>query len=166
MPGTPQEMIEQFCSVLPPKLTSNILEDYSLELSPSTIQRMTQEILSLSLFWMEQAFRVTLPEEVTSYLLEGVYQSVRGAWKTKYEMDPDEENHFFPKMTQQHANWEKIVKQGGEPIAVLSEVVSSLELEGAIGAKDLQKLLALFFDLVPIEEVGEIAGRIEEELAG
>jgi len=166
MPGTLQEMVEQFCSVLPSRLSSKTLEDYCLELSPSTIQRTTQEILSVSLFWMEQAFRVTLPKEIASHVLDGIYQSVREAWETKYGWHLDEESPFFRVMTQQHAKWEKIIQQGGEPITVLSEAVSSLELKGTIGSEDRQKLLALFLDLVPIEEVGEIAGRIEEELAG
>jgi hypothetical protein len=166
MPGTPQEMIEQFCSVLPQRVGSKKLGEYGLELSPSATQRTTQEILSLSLFWMEQAVRVTLPKELTRYLLEGIYQSVRGTWKTVYELDAVEEAPFFRRMPQQHANWGKIVNQGGEPIAVLSEAVSSLEAESLIGSEDRQNLLALFLDLVPIEEVGEIAGGIEEELAG
>jgi hypothetical protein len=166
MPGTPQEMVEQFCSVLPQRLTSTLLEEYGLRLSPSTIQRTTQEILSLTLFWMEQAFRVTITKELTSYLLEGITQSVRGTWKSDYELGPDEEAQFFRRMPQQHENWEMMVRQGGEPIAVLSEAVSSLEAENIISSEDGQKLLAMFLDLVPIEEVGEIAGGIEEELAG
>ncbi|MDX1411332.1 MAG: hypothetical protein R3351_04180 [Nitrospirales bacterium] len=166
MPGTPQDMIEQFCSILPQRLTSAILEEYGLELQPSTIQRTTQEILSLSLFWMDQAVRVTLPQELTSSLLEGISQSVRGTWTTDYELDPDEEAHFFRRMPHQHENWEKIVRQGGEPIAVLSEAVSSLEAENIIGSEDGQNLLAVFLDLVPIEEIGEMARGIEEELAG
>ena len=166
MPGTPQEMIEQFCSVLPQRLTSTLLDEYGLTLSPSTIQRTTQEILSLTLFWMEQAFRVTLPKELTSYLLEGITQSVRGTWKTDYELDPDEEAQFFRRMPQQHENWEKMVRQGGEPIAVLSEAVSSLEAENIIGSEDGQKLLAMFLDLVPIEEVGGDCGGNRRRIGG
>ena len=166
MPGTPQELIAQLSSVLPPKLTTDILEPYGLELNSSTIQRMTQDILSLSLFWMEQAFRVTLPKELTSYLLEGITQSVRGTGTTDDKLDPDEEAQFFRRIPQQHETWEKMVRQGGEPIAILSEAVSSLEAENIIGSEDREKLLALLLDLVPIEEVGEIAGQIEEELAG
>jgi hypothetical protein len=166
MPGTPQQMTEQFCSVLPPKLTSEILEEYGLELSPPIIQRIIQDTLSLSLFWMEQAIRVTLPKELTSYLLEGIYQYVRGGWNTDYELDPEEVDPFFSRIPQQHANWDKIVKQGGEPIAVLTEAVSTMEAENIVSPKEGQKLLALFLDLVPIEEVGEVAGGIEEELAG
>lgn len=159
-------MTEQFCSVLPPKLTSEILEEYGLELSPPIIQRTIQDTLSLSLFWMEQAIRVTLPKELTSYLLEGIYQCVRRGWNTDYELDPEEVAPFFSRIPQQHTKWDKIVKQGGEPIAVLTEAVSTLEDENIINPKEGQKLLALFLDLVPIEEVGEIAGAIEEELAG
>jgi len=166
MLNTPQELVEQFRSTLPPGLSSPILQEYGLDLPPSTVQRMTQEILSLTLFWMEQAIRVTLPKDLASQVLDGVFRLVRETWNTEYELNPDDEITFFKVMKQEHLGWEEIVKGGGEPIAVFSEVVSSLELDGPIGSEDRQKLLALFLDLVPIEEIGEIAGKIEAELAG
>ena len=166
MPGTPQEIVEEFRSTLPPRLSSTVLAEYGLALSSPSIQRTTQVLLSLSLFWMEEAFHVTLPKDLAPHILDGVYQWVVGAWVTEYGLDRQQEREFSIQMSQEHPRWREILKEGGEPIAVLSESVSSLELDGMIGSEDRQKTLALFLDLVPIEEVGEIAGRIEEEFAG
>ena len=166
MLNTPQDLVEQFRPILPSGLSSPTLQEYGLDLPSSTAQRTTQEILSLTLFWMEQAVRVTLPKDLAAQVLDGVYRVVRENWETEYGLNPDEASPFFQVIKQEHLVWEEIIQQGGEPIAVLSEVVSSLELDGPIGSEDRQKLLALLLDLVPIEEVGEIAGRIEEELAG
>ena len=165
MPETPEEMVKAFYAVLPQRLSSTTLEEYGLALSSSDLHRVTQELLSLSLFWMEQAMRVALGPDLAMQILRGIRQSIQEKWTTDFGLDPDRLTGFFEGIEHQHMMWEGITKHGGETIAVLGEASSSVELEGTIGVQDRQQLLALYLDLVPIEELGEIAGRIEADLA-
>ena len=165
MPETPEEMVKEFYAVLPQRLPSATLGDYGLELSSSNLQRITQEILSLSLFWMEQALRVALSQDLAEHISKGIRQSIQERWETDFGLNPEHFMGFFERMEHQHGLWEELTKHGGETIAVLGEASSSVDLEGTIGAQDRQNLLALFLDLVPIEELGEIAARIEADLA-
>ena len=158
-------MVKELYAVLPQGLTSTTLGDYGLELSSSNLQRITQEILSLSLFWMEQALRVALSQDLAEHIFKGTRQAIQERWKTDFGLNSEHLTGFFERMEYQHVMWEEITKQGGETIAVLGEASSSVDLEGTIGVQDRQHLLALFLDLVPIEELGEIAGRIEADLA-
>ena len=165
MTQTPEEMVKEFYGVFPQRLSSTTLGEYGLELSSSNVQRITLEILSLSVFWMKQAMRVALSQDLAEQILQGIRQSIQEKWTTDFGLNPEHLTGFFERIDHQHGGWENITKQGGETIAVLGEASSSVELEGTIGVQDRQNLLALYLDLVPIEELGEIAGRIEADLA-
>lgn len=166
MARTPHEMIELLHAALPERLSSSTLQEYDLELSPADIERATQEILSLSFFWMDQAIRALLPQDLTDLLVTGIRQSVRDRWETpRFVLNPDYITGFFERVDQQHLVWSGITQQGGEPIAVMSEAVSSLDLEGSLSSPDRQNLLALFLDLVPVDQFGEIAGGMDADLA-
>ena len=158
-------MVKEFYAVLPQRLASTTLGDYRLELSASNLQRITQEIVSLSLFWMEQALRVALSQDLAEHILKGIRTSIQERWETDFGLIPEHFTGFFERMEHQHKVWEELTKQGGETIAVLGEASSSVDLEGTVGVQDRQHLLALFLDFVPIEELGEIAARIEADLA-
>ena len=165
MPQTSEEMVKEFYAVFPQRLSSSTLGEYGLELSSPNLERITLEILSLSIFWMKQAMRAALSQDLAEKILEGVRQSIQGKWGTDFGLSPEHLTGFFERIDHQHGGWEEITRQGGETIAVLGEASSSMELEGTIGVQDRQNLLALFLDLVPIEELGEVAGRIEADLA-
>jgi hypothetical protein len=63
--------------------------------------------------------------------------------------------------TKRRATYEQIVREGGSPIAVATEFCMRLTTVGAVRDEDRPRLLALVIDLVPVEELGEIAAEMQ-----
>lgn len=59
------------------------------------------------------------------------------------------------------AGYDRIVQEGGSPIAVFGESAGALEFSGVIEAGERQKLLALFLDLIPVDAFGDLIASLE-----
>ena len=164
MPLTPKEAAEALLSVIPHAVPSATLEEYGIEGSAYQAQEFTKELLSLSLFWTGCALRVGAPDPIGKTIFEELYQCIRRTWVTDFELGEVPVDEYFQEVEHRRSTWEEITQQGGDPIAVISESSNFLESKGVTRPEDHQKVLGLLADLVPMEEIGEVAERIENEM--
>lgn len=166
MTDIPQHAVENLFSVIPHAVSPATTEEYGLAVSPDHARQITREVLSLSLFWIGCALRVSLSETVAKQLSHDLHARIRTAWETAFDLSGDHIDEYFQEMAQRHAAWNAISCQGGESMMILSDAASLLEEAGAISYGDRQNMLGFLLDAVPIDGIGETVAQIEHELAG
>lgn len=164
MSSTPQESAEALLSIIPHTIPSATLEEYSIKASSEQAQEITKEILSLSLFWIGCALRVVALGQAGKVIFEELCLCIRKTLVANFKMKETLLDEYFQKMEHRRSIWEEITRQGGDAISVFSESSHFLESNGITRPEDHQKILGLLADLVPIEEIGELAETIENEM--
>lgn len=157
---TAQELVR----LIPPSVTPDFFEDYGLTLTTQQAQAVTTELLALTTYWITCAIRVSIPEPIGRQMHQAVHQQIREHWAGRFGLIQAPVHQVFDVMKEKHQTWEQISRQGGEPIAIFSEAARGLEADNVISSQDEQKLLAVFLDLVPIEEIGERIAELEQRL--
>jgi hypothetical protein len=152
-------------NLIPPALATDFLEDYGLAVSREQAQSITWEIVLLSTYWIKCALQVGIPEQAGKDIWAQVQAQVRQRWESRFGFVHRPIEQFFSDMEIKYLAWDDIAQQGGEPIAVLTEVSSALETEGHIPRGKEPQMLVLLLDLVPIEEIGQAAAEIEQGLS-
>ena len=160
-----QHEAETLFNLIPPALAPDFLEDYGLTVSRDQAQSITWEIVLLSTYWMKCALQVGIPEQAGKEIWGQVQAQVRHRWESRFGFVHRPIEQFFLDMVDKFQAWNDIAQQGGEPIAVLTEVASALESEGHIPRGKESELLVVLLDLVPIEEIGQAAAEIEQGLS-
>jgi len=150
--------------LIPPSATPDFFEDYGLTLTAQQAQAVTMELLALTTYWITCAIRVSIPEPIGQRMHQAVHQQIREQWAGKFGLIQVPVHQVFDVMKKKHQTWEQISRHGGEPIAVFSEAAGSLEADNVISSQDEQKLLAVFLDLVPIDEIGARIAELEQRL--
>ncbi len=159
-----QQTAKALVELIPPSVAPDFLEEYGLTLTVQQAQAVTKELLTLSLYWMTCAVRVSIPEPVRSRMYQAIHEQVREKWGSRFGLVHVSIDEFYAAMERKHRTWEDITRQGGEPIAVLSAAAEGLEDDDVIPAHDRQNMLAVLLDLVPIDEIGELVAELEETL--
>ncbi len=159
-----QQTTKALVQLMPPSVAPDFLEEYGLTLTTQQAQAVTKELLALTMYWITCAVRVSIPEPVCSRMHRSIREHVREKWGSKFGLVHVPVDQFFAGMESTHQTWEHITRQGGEPIAVLSQAAKDLEADNIISSQDEQKILAVFLDLVPIEEIGELIADLEQSL--
>lgn len=160
MAHTPREAAESLYAAMPRAMTLETLSEYGLEVPPEQARHITQEILSLSLYWIHTALRASLRADNAERVCGALAHCIEHGWK-----DFDMQGHgcaaVLEDATRRRAGYDQIVQEGGSPIAVFGESAGSLEFSGAIETGNRQKLLALFIDMVPVDIFGDLANGLE-----
>jgi hypothetical protein len=160
----PRQLAEQIFDLLPPAISPSIVEEYGVEADPEQRQAIAEEILALSIFWIECALRVSIQEPLHQQIYEHFCFFLKDRWEIRFELDGSDFDRFFQDLPQKRKGYESITQPGGEPIEVLTYAADQLESKHLTSSLDHKNILALFVDFVPLDEAGEVIGEIEEAL--
>ena len=160
MAHTPREAAEILYAAMPRAMTLEMLREYGLEVSPEQSRHITQEILSLSLYWIHTALQASLRAGEAESISRALAQCIEHGWKD-FDMQGRDHAAVLEEATHRRAGYDQIVQEGGSPIAVFGESAGALEFSGAIETGDRQKLLALFIDMIPVDTFGELVDGLE-----
>lgn len=160
MAHTPREAAESLYNAMPHAVSLDLLGDYGLTVSPEQARHITQEILSLSLYWIHTAVRSTLRAGEAEQVMTELTQRIQVGW-TDFGMEERDYAAVLDEAKDRRVGYDQIVQEGGSPIAVFGESAGALEFSGAIEAGDRQKLLALFIDTIPVDTFGELVAAFE-----
>ncbi len=125
---------------------------------------ITWEIVLLSMYWIQCALEVGVPEQTGKSIWKQVQGQVRARWDSRFGFVYQPIDQFFSDLETKGKVWDALAEEGGEPIAILNEATSEMELNGNIPRGERQKLLVLFLDLVPVEEIGQAVAEIEQDM--
>ena len=157
-------MTERIFQVIPTSLSQSTLEEYGVSVSDEQTEHIAREILTLSLFWIGCALRVSLKEAQHQEIFDDLCECIREQWEETFALPESGVDDFFDSLPQARATYLQMTRGGAEPVEVLQHATDLLEARGMIRAEERQNALALLIDFVPVDEVGEVIGEIEEEL--
>jgi hypothetical protein len=160
MATTFREAAESLYAAMPSAMSLDLLGEYGLEVTPEQARQITEEVLSLNLYWIQTALQANLRAGEAERVLREVAQRIQHGWKD-FDMQGRDHAVAFEEAQSRRAGYDRIVQEGGSPIAVFGESAASLEFSGVIGAGDRQKLLALFIDVIPVDAFGELIAGLE-----
>jgi hypothetical protein len=160
MAHTPREAAESLYAAMPRAMSLDLLREYDLEVTPEQARHVTEEVLSLTLYWIHTALQASLRPGEAERVSRELAQCIERGWK---DFDMQERDHaaVFEEARNRRAGYDHIVQEGGSPIAVFGESAGSLEFSGVIEAGDRQKLLALFIDVIAVDAFGELVAGLE-----
>ena len=161
MPQTPQEAAEALFAAIPHVIARDTLEEYGFEGTVQT-QQLTQELLSLSLFRIYWALRATMAPKPRDLVLEALRRRIRDGWSTDLALDGTDPDEYFSTAEERRQMYEQAMQRGAGPIDMANEVTALLISNSAVQADDRSKVLGLIIDLVPDEELVDLA----EEMRG
>jgi hypothetical protein len=158
---TPSQAAQSFLAAIPHVVTVETLENYGIDATSEAARHITLELLFVNLFWIHSALHAALTSKAADRVLTALEGLLRGQWETTLGLQPQELDSFMTEVKQRRASYQKIVREGGSPIAVATELCARLASVGLVRDEDRQNLLALFIDSIPVEELGEIAAEMQ-----
>ncbi|MFQ5992167.1 MAG: hypothetical protein ACE5NA_06980 [Nitrospiraceae bacterium] len=154
-PKKPAQVADLLVRKFPQTLTPAILEEYGLESTPEQAKQISRELLSLNLFWAQCAVQTVLSDSESSLVVAELQRSACDERGPELGTGEQAQRAYFAELGERRATYTKIMQEGGAPIAIFTEAASLLEAARAVRREDRQKVLALFVDLVPVDELGE-----------
>ncbi|MFQ5932264.1 MAG: hypothetical protein ACE5MM_07640 [Nitrospiraceae bacterium] len=160
-PQTPAQAAEAIYGILPHAVTCTTLEEYGIEASPEQAQQITREMLSLSLFWVGTALEAILSDADSNRIFTELRRAILNTWESEFRLKGHDVHAYFEEVEQRRSVYDKIMKEGGQPVSIFSETAAILESARLVRPSERQKVLALFVDLVPVEQVGAAVEEID-----
>lgn len=154
---TPAEAAAALFQAIPKPITTSQLQEYGIEVSDSTIQRMAREILSLNLYWAFAAIDAHIPNKYRSAIKETLVESIQKEWWATGLLGDDTWNAYQLELTKRRERYTHLVDQKGiNHIGICVETASLIEDQGIISSEDHEKLLVLLIDHAPASEYGSL----------
>ena len=160
-----QQQAATLFNLIPPAIAPDFFEDYGLMVSREQAQSITWEIVLLSTYWIHCALQVGIPEKAGKELWEQVQRQIKDRWESRFGFVHRPIDQFFSDLEIRTEAWNNIVDQGGEPIAILTKAASDMESKGFVPRGEEPKLLVFLVDLVPVEDIGQMAAEIEQGIS-
>lgn len=161
MSQTPQQAAASLFALLAKAMPAPLLEDYGLEGSPEQIRQVSREVLALNLYWARHALMTVLSSADGERVFEALTALVLARWPETPGLKFQSPEGFVEQAAERREAYDRIVQEGGSPLAVFTETVEILESAGGIGPEERQKMLALLIDLVPVEAIGDFVAELD-----
>ena len=85
---TPKQAAAALVAAMPIGVSVQQLEEYGIEATTEQAQAITQEVLSLNLFWILAAIEAHIPQKYQSALLELILETLEAGWGTTVSCGP------------------------------------------------------------------------------
>ncbi len=155
-PHSPAQAADALLHAISCDVPPALLEEYGLAGAPEQAQRIAREVLSLNLFWLAQAFEAHMPAETDqTRLWEALKPRIAAAWTSQWRLPAADVSAYWEEAEARRAAYDRIVREGGEPMSVFGETADILEADWVVRGEDRQKLLAFLLDTVPVDEIGD-----------
>ena len=158
---TPQEAAEALYAAVPHALSRAMLEDYGIEATIEQARQITQELLSLNLFWIGCALEAVLPPKPRELVLSELRGRILSGWVSDLAWDGLEAGPYFQEAEERRRIYAQAMQEDASPMMIATETATILVADSAVQPEDRNKILALVVDLVPVDELGQLAEQIE-----
>lgn len=164
MSSTPQphaQAADMLYAILPHAFTQTALEEYGIDATPEQAQQVTRELLSVNLYWVQSALQTVLIKADWERVFQALCERILSAWQTELGLDGQDAQGYFEEVEERRQAYDRIVQEGGAPVAVFTECAEILETAWAVRSEDRPKILALLIDLIPVDEIGEVVDGLD-----
>lgn len=153
---TPQQISDTLYDQISLAISPELLEEYGIQAAEEKCRYLTEEVLSLNLFWVQLAMDAHLTEMARDIIYERFTHRIKENWSADFHLDPYKQDQFFSDVTQRHDEYKLITEAGGEPIALFSDRAATMESDGVVTGGEKIQLVALLIDSVPVDSCGEL----------
>jgi len=153
---TPKQAAAALVAAMPIGLSIQQLEEYGIEATLEQAQAITQEVLSLNLFWMFAAIEAHIPQKYQSALSDLIVASVEGNWGTTIPVGAASWSNYLDEWKQRRRRYSRLVEEGVSPLAVSAEAVTLMEENRLVKEVERRNLLTLVIDFVPVDTYGRL----------
>jgi len=153
---TPRQAAAALIAAIPIGLSVQQLEEYGIETTVEQAQAITQEVLSLNLFWVFAAIEAHIPQKYQSALSELILDTVKAGWGTTVPVGAASWNGYLVEWQERRRRYSRLVEEGMSPLAVSAEAAALMEENRLIKEEERRNLLTLLIDFVPVDTYGQL----------
>jgi len=153
---TPRQAAVALVAAMPIGVSVQQLEEYGIEATTEQAQAITQEVLSLNLFWMFAAIEAHIPQKYQSALSELILDAIEAGWGTTVPVGPAAWTAYLNEWQERRRRYSRLVEEGVSPLTVSAEAASLMEENRLVKEAERRNLLTLLIDFVPVDTYGQL----------
>ena len=153
---TPRQAAVALVAAMPIGVSVQQLEEYGIEATTEQAQAITQEVLSLNLFWILAAIEAHIPQKYQSALSELILDAMEIAWGTTVPVGSAAWTAYLNEWQERRRRYSRLVEEGVSPLAVSAEAAALMEENQLVKEAERSNLLTLLIDFVPVDTYGRL----------
>ena len=155
-PMTPRQAAVALIGAMPIGVSVQQLEEYGIEATTEQAQAITQEVLSLNLFWIFASIEAHIPQKYQSALSEDIMDEIKAGWGTTVPVGPAPWTDYLNEWQERRRRYSRLVEEGVSPLAVSAEAAALMEENRLVKEAERHNLLTLLIDFVPVDTYGQL----------
>ena len=157
---TPRQAAAALVAAMPIGVSVQQLEEYGIEATAEQAQAITQEVLSLNLFWIFAAIEAHIPQKYQSALSELILDTMKAGWGTTVPVGSVSWTAYLNEWQERRRWYSRLVEEGVSPLAVSAEAAMFMEENRLVKEVERGNLLTLLIDFVPVDTYGQLLGDV------
>mgnify|MGYP001420542195 FL=1 len=153
---TPKQAAGALVAAMPIGVSVQQLEEYGIEATTEQAQAITQEVLSLNLFWIFAAIEAHIPQKYQSALSELILIAMEAGWGTIIPVGSAAWTAYLNEWQERRRRYSRLVEEGVSPLAVSAEAAVLMEENQLVKEEERRNLLILLIDFVPVDTYGQL----------
>jgi hypothetical protein len=153
---TPRQAAAALLAAMPMGVSVQQLEEYGIEATTEQAQAITQEVLSLNLFWILAAIEAHIPQKYQSALSELIVNAMEAGWGTTVPVGSSDWTVYLNAWQERRRRYSRLVEEGVSPLAVSAEAATLMEENHLVREAERHNLLTLLIDFVPVDIYGQL----------
>ncbi len=153
---TPRQAAVALVAAMPLGLSVQQLEEYGIEATAEQAQAITQEVLSLNLFWIFAAIEAHIPKKYQSALSELILDTMKTGWGTTVPVGSASWTAYLNEWQERRRRYSRLIEEGVGPLAVSAEAATLMEDNRLVTEAERRNLLTLLIDFVPVDTYGQL----------
>lgn len=153
---TPRQAAVALIAAIPTGVSVQQLEEYGIEATAEQAQAITQEVLSLNLFWIFAAIEAHIPQKYQSALSDHMLASIEAGWGTTVPVGSASWTDYLKEWQERRTRYSRLVEEGMSPLGVSAEAATLMEDNRLVTEAERRNLLTLLIDFVPVDIYGQL----------
>lgn len=153
---TPRQAAVALVAAMPIGVTVQQLEEYGIQATVEQAQAITQELLSVNLFWILAAIEAHIPQKYQAAVSDLILNEMKAGWGTTVPVGSAGWPAYFNEWQDRRRRYSHLVEEGASPLAVCAEAAALIEGSRLIKEAERRNLLTLLIDFVPVDTYGQL----------
>jgi hypothetical protein len=153
---TPRQAAVALVTAMPIGVSVQQLEEYGIEATTEQAWAITQEVLSLNLFWIFAAIEAHIPEKYQAALSDLILEAMEAGWGTTVPVGSAAWTAYLNEWQERRRLYSRLVEEGVSPLAVSAEAAVLMEENQLVKEEQRRNLLTLLIDFVPVYTYGQL----------
>jgi hypothetical protein len=153
---TPKQAAAALIAAMPIGVSVQQLEEYGIAATQEQAQTITQEVLSLNLFWIFAAIEAHILQKYQAALSDLILNTMEAGWGTTVPVGSASWTNYLSEWQDRRRRYRRLVEDGMSPLAVSAEAAALMEEMQLVKETERRNLLTLLIDFVPVDTYGQL----------